>query len=349
MAEWNLLPANVRQRIVELTVFNPIADGSVPSAAQVRTNQQVSREFRSTTADVLERDYGAAVRVMRDSEFGACNQLLDGLLAAPPITGQRCALLVYRIAQIKGMKELKSGMVALSNRLAAGQVSVADATPMLLQLLKLAIGCGPVGGSALGDEDTEGIAQLVEEISGRFPASEYVCVALGASADPVAVGLAMQGHCVVYLALSGIEDSSRFKMNNIGYVQAQVAQWPANPVKLLLLDAMSSGTALRVAKGMIEAACKNLGRPLRPITLFALNPPQGNEQAAASVSGGQIQVAHSQAAASQYAQQQIYLQNYKEGYLGRMYAKSSDEGASKEMNQEALKRMVAALLQRFTR
>jgi hypothetical protein len=158
----------------------------------------------------------------------------------------------------------------------------------------------------------------------------------------------MQGYKVEYLAFSGISETTEWRMKHVDLVRQRVEKWPTHINRLLILDAMSSGTALQVMKSLINIAYKTSKRLPPQITLFALNPPQeGRDAARGLVAQGEITVSMGQSPASRAVQDKIYKQDYKEGYIGRLFPKSEAERPTADPgppNTAALKRMVATLL-----
>jgi hypothetical protein len=192
-------------------------------------------------------------------------------------------------------------------------------------------------------DDTSGLKAIIAEIQLRYPKETCLFVALGASADLIAVGLRMAGYAVEYIPLSGIEESSDFRMRAMPYLKRQVALWPRRP-KILVMDAIANGTSLKVMGSLIRMAYQqNKVDKVPEITLFALNQPDVHHQNAQEpVESGQVQCL----AAGSPTQQRIYDQEYKESSIGRLYPKArGGTAASGDADLAALARMVATLLQ----
>lgn len=354
--EWDLLPADVQERILAMTLMTPFQGAQVPSMTQVAANARVSKSFnRSSQAAlkaVVKQDYGREVVLMRSSGGNACRALCEAITGGGQLTNQNCALLLKRLSYVPAMEPEKADLQFLSSCLSSNKISVTGAWRMLCAFARIALQRGITLSvdDTMGAEDTAGLKGLIGEIKKRYPAKEYLCIALGASADPIAVGLRMAGYEVRYLPFSGIDNTSKFKMDHIGPVQKLVAAWPVNYQKLLLIDAMSSGTALTVMRELLTVAHANLRRAKPEITLFALNQPRddGTPQALTAqqlVREGKVATSGGSSEAIRYVQERIYSQEYKDGYLGRLFPKSTSSGQTDPvLNTSALTRMVATLV-----
>jgi hypothetical protein len=347
-AGWDNLPDDVKERILAMTVTTTLQGVSVPSMAQAAATATVSRSFARTTRSVVslvKQSYVPLVRLMRSATDVALGELLQVLTASGAPEYERCSQLLFRLSLSVNDPDLKSCVKNLSHSLGSRQGRVAPEDMQgLLQFAMLCMKNPKTLNNAkwgVTEMDVIGLRELISEIVQRFPPQTHLCVALGASADPVAIGLKMQGYTVVYLPISGVEDTNQFRSSHIGYVTQQVRTWPLHK-SLLVIDAMSSGTSLRVMKSLINVACKQLQRPVPNITLFALNPPQDDKEEAKSlVHRGDVQTSHGTSEAIRHVQFRIYKQEYKEDDLGRLYPKNHTGGPA---NAAAMMRMVAALL-----
>jgi hypothetical protein len=282
---------------------------------------------------------------MRSAATQVLDSLLRELLQRDPNL-ETCASKLSRLAFVPAIEaEVRDSVKELSRRLPHEKRLTSQDREALLKFANYCYRLERRG--KLSDvqlDDTSGLKAIIAEIQLRYPKETCLCVALGASADLIAVGLRMVGYEVEYIPLSGIEESSDFRMRAMPYLKRQVALWPRRP-KILVMDAIANGTSLKVMGSLIRMAYQQnkVDNKVPEITLFALNQPDLHHQNAQElVESGQVQCL----AAGSPTQQRIYDQEYKESSIGRLYPKAKGgTAASGDADLAALARMVATLLQ----
>jgi hypothetical protein len=206
----------------------------------------------------------------------------------------------------------------------------------------------------MGPSDVQGLNQMLALIEAKYPPDQFWYVSLGASADPITVGLSRRRHMVKVIPVSEIPSwdglrsrGSRNLKRLIDYIRNQCfGGWPPVSQSLVLIDAMSSGAALTtmqkliwaidflgdtVDEGSIAAALHQVETVAHPrsVRLFALNDATKAE-ALALVAGNEVAAPEKLAATPEavadylrYVKIRFLKQSYKdETRLGRLFAKN---------------------------
>ena len=338
---WDELPDDVKKRILTHAITGSFEGKQVPLVREVARLATVSKGMREETKSFLAENCGVTSLLLRQPPANIFRELLQGLVHRR-LTNARCAELLDRLALLKelqAMSDVASEMQSLASNLRRDLITVEKASSALLHLLHL---CHLIGVPSM--DDAKGVRQIVAEIVERYPRDQYLYVAIGASADPIAIGLAVTGCQVVYLKLSGVEDTDAYRLKQIGYVSEEVQKWPASR-RLLLMDALNTGTALIVTSKLIRMAHKNLRRPEPMIVRFGVNRPTDSisyDEGAAleRFAKGEVVSVAGTTPEARNIHKKIASQELKED-MGRLYEKHNTNA---QMDTGALSRMVAEFL-----
>ena len=168
-------------------------------------------------------------------------------------------------------------------------------------------------------KDAHGFVEMVNFIKTTHPIASSVYVSPGASADPFAMALRVQGAKVVEIPLSGIKRENLSGETHgpaLAYVKNCFAGIAISGHQIVIFDAVISGDALVILKELISAAFK---LPLDRISLVGLNNP-GKPSAARLQEEGELVIVPNMKHA-RFAKQRVKSQSYKLDIFGRIFPK----------------------------
>lgn len=354
MANWESLPDECKEKILAQTLVTDFRGASVPSMGKLGSYTQVSKGFARTARSAMKRvltdNYAQAAVILRGSAFDALKGLMSALEEGD---GSRCAKYIFRLSTGPGIDaNVRSSMQNFSALVASGQLPMQEWTGVAKQLLNLCMAKQSdnllQAGSAAPDtsEDRQGLREIIQYISANYPKAHTLCVALGASADPIAVGLRMQGYDLDYFTFSKISDDSTFRMKATGIVNAKVRGWKRGYQTVLVIDALATGTALKVMKSLIGIAYQMIGGQAPNIVALALNQVEGDRpDVTRLIVEGKVVLLPEGSPSSSKVQKKIYDKGFKEGAVGRLYPESGGGvEATAPINRDALERMIVTLM-----